>query len=297
MIADRFCKPVMLCVACLVSLSGYAESPLDPVLLPPVETEKRASPPVSPKISTSRPSFTDAAITVPQGSLQAESGATYINNADDTEQWILPETLLRLGLTPNTEFRLTTPNYIHLQNQQSETLLNNFGDISVGLGHHRLLPGNVDLAVFPLLNIPSGANAASGNALDPEVRLVLAKNLTPKLQLSSMVASRWTLSKDALQQAFLTPTCIAYYTFNEHFTGFAEYAAFLPVGDGAAGKARNTHYLQSGLLYTVHNRHQFDVRIATGLNPASPNFLVGFGYSFRLDGLFGKPGSSHGQAQ
>ncbi len=61
-----------------------------------------------------------------------------------------------------------------------------------------------------------------------------------------------------------------------------EYSGFFPT-TGAS-----TQYLQGGLLYLLTRRQQLDVRMAVGLNKNSPDFLVGFGYSFRIDGLFGE---------
>ena len=40
------------------------------------------------------------------------------------------------------------------------------------------------------------------------------------------------------------------------------------------------------MLFLPTPRQQLDLRVAAGLNGASSDFLVGFGYSFRLDGLF-----------
>lgn len=235
-----------------------------------------------PFITTTRPSFTDAVITVPQGSLQIEDGATYTDNRGGTYSWFLPETLFRQGLTENTEIRLSTPNYQYLGGRQPGNLINNWGDISVAMSHHMVAPGKIDLAVIPILNLPTGANKASSNALDPQLRLVWGRYLTPKWLLSGMLDTRYFGSKDAAAKVVLNPTLINYYTFSEKYIGFLEYGGFIPT------HGRNTQFIQTGLLFLPTHRQQWDVRIAVGLNKASPNLLVGFGYSFRVDGLFGK---------
>jgi hypothetical protein len=236
---------------------------------------------VVPNISTSRPSFTDAVTTVPQGSLQAENGATYTDNRGGSYSWTTPETLLRLGLTDNTELRFTTPNYTYIGDNQPGSLSNNFGDISVGLSHHFVAPGKIDVALIPILNIPSGANKVSTNSVDPQFRLVLAKNITSKWLISSHLDTRWNTGRNASAEVVFNPTLINYYSFTKKLTGFLEYSGFYPT------TGKTTQFLQSGAIYLLTPRQQVDVRLATGLNNNSPNILVGFGYSFRIDGLFG----------
>lgn len=236
--------------------------------------------PAIPNISTSRPSFTDAVTTVPQGSLQAENGATFTDNRGGTYSWLLPETLLRLGITKNTELRYTVPNDTYLGDRQPGSLANNFGDTSVGLSHHLMAPGKIDVALIPILNLPTGANKISTNSVDPQFRLVGAKNITPKLLVSSMFDVRWNTGKSAPANVVMLPTFISYYSFTPKLTGFLEYAGIIPT------EGKTSQFIQSGALYLLAPRHQVDARIAVGLNKTSPNILVGFGYSFRVDGLF-----------
>jgi hypothetical protein len=298
---------VLLVTVSMISHAAYAETVADvvaessvdlmPVELPPVDdfpqarllAETESPQPVDvngvilpPPISTSRPSFTDAATTVPQGSLQAESGVTFTDNRGGTYSWVMPETLLRFGLLHNTELRYTTPNDTYLGSNRPGRLANNWGDTSVGVSQHVRLPAEIDVTIIPILNLPTGANNVSSNALDPELRVTAARYLTKKWQVSSMISTRWTNSKNAPQTAIMTPTFINYYSFTQKITGFAEYAGFIPT----AGKT--TQYLQGGVLYQPTARQQWDLRMAVGLNKTSPNVLVGFGYSFRVDGLFGE---------
>lgn len=248
-------------------------------LAKPVAT---ANPTEPPAFITSRPSFTDAVFTVPQGSFQAESGATFTDHRNGTYSWTTPETLLRLGILNNTELRMTVPNYTYIGDRKPGNLANNFGDISVGLSQHVQLPGKIDLAIVPILNIPSGANPVSSHALDPQLRVVWGKYVTDKLLLSGMMDTRWNTGSKATAHALMTPTFIGYYSFTKKWTGFLEYAGVIP------SQGKSAQYIQSGVLYLPTPRQQLDARLAVGLNKTSPNILVGFGYSFRIDGLFGK---------
>lgn len=235
-----------------------------------------------PKIYTSRPSFTDSVTTVPQGSVQVESGATYTDNRDGTSGWTLPESLFRLGLSESTELRFTAPGYLYEESEQAGTLANNFGDTSLGLSHQLALPGNASLAVIPLLNLPTGASRVSSDSVDPQLRVVIGKAWTPRWFMSSHLDTRWNTGATAAADVVLNPTFINYYSFTENLTGFLEYSGFYP------SEGRTTQLLQSGALYLISPRQQIDARIAVGLNQNSPTLLLGFGYSFRVDGLFGK---------
>lgn len=249
--------------------------------LPPPDNKATPSGPTLPVILTTRPSFTDAWLTVPQGSFQVESGATYTDNSGKTRSWILPESLLKIGLTDHTEFRFSVPNYTQIRDDNAGQLTNNFGDITVGFSHHRALPGKIDLTIIPFLNIPAGANNVSTNSLDPQLRLVAARYFTPKFVVASQIDARWNKGKNALADVVLNPTGIAYYSFTDKITGFIEYGGFIPT------RGKSSQFIQGGALYLLTKRQQLDLRVATGLNRNSSDFLVGAGYSFRIDGLFG----------
>jgi hypothetical protein len=293
-----FIVPLLMGIQCAAYSEALAENQVDlsPVELAEVNESEpsknnaapdtiHSSEPIKitpPSLVTTRPSFTDAAVTVPQDSLQVESGATFADNRGGTYSWTLPETQFRLGVTDNTEFRYTAPNYTYIGDNKPGSIANNFGDSSIGLAHHMMLPGKVDIMLIPILNLPTGANKVSSNSVDPMFRLVGAKYLTPKWQISSMFETRWNTGKDAAARVVMMPTFINYYNFNSKWIGFLEYGSFIPT------EGKSSQFIQSGALFLPTPRQQFDARVAVGLNKMSPNLLVGFGYSFRVDGLFGK---------
>jgi hypothetical protein len=49
---------------------------------------------------------------------------------------------------------------------------------------------------------------------------------------------------------------------------------------------RSSQLLNSGGSYRLSQRQQVDFHVAGGLNHNAPNYIVGVGYSFRIDGLF-----------
>jgi len=251
---------------CLLALPQLAQAN-EPVAL---------SAPASSPILTTRPSFTDAWLSVPKGSVQVETGATNTDLGHDQSNWVLPETLVKVGITEHADVRVTLPNLTALQQPGDDSAL--LGDTSVGLTLHRRLPAQVDLAIIPILNLPTGANSLSSNALDPQLRVVVSKPVNAKLVLASQLDTRWNTGANASTDWVFNPTLIGYYTFSPKWSSFLEYGGFFPT------TGVTTHYLQGGVLYLITPRQQLDVRVATGLNQAASDFLIGFGYSFRLDG-------------
>lgn len=240
------------------------------------------TPSQAPTILTTRPTFTDAWLVIPQGSFQAESGVTYTDFSNRTRGWILPETLLKLGVGKETELRFSVPNYTYLRSDDTGLLSNNFGDTTVGISHHIGIPAKqIDIALIPFLNLPTGANKVSTNSLDPQLRVVVAKTFSPKLVVASQFDTRWNTGQNRTTDVVMNPTLIAYYAFTPKISGFVEYASLVPT------QGRSQHYLQYGALYLPTKRQQWDIRLANGLNGASADLTVGFGYSFRVDGLFG----------
>lgn len=245
-----------------------------------IPTQGSADPPT---ILTTRPTFTDAWLAVPQGSIQSENGATYSDFSNRTRSWLLPETLLKLGLGPDTELRFSTPNYTYIRSDETGRLANNFGDTSVGFSHHIGIPSHkIDLAFIPILNLPTGANNISTNSVDPQFRVVAARTFSPKLVVASQFDVRWNTGRNRATDVLMNPTLISYYSFTPKVVGFLEYATLIPT------QGRSQHFVQYGFLYLPTPRQQLDVRMANGLNRASSDLVIGFGYSFRVDGFFGK---------
>lgn len=255
----------------------------EPITLEPEVKEVKSSPAHDPpSIITTRPSFTDSWLAIPQGSFQAESGTTYSDFSNRTRSVLLPETLIKLGVGKNTELRYSVPNYTYIHSKDTGTIGNHFGDTTVGLSHHIGLPQyKLDIALIPFLNLPTGANRVSSNSVDPQFRTVIARTMSPKWVIASQLDARWNTGQNRQTHILFNPTLITYYSFTPKHCGFFEYASLIPT------QGKNQQFLQAGYLYVPTPRQQWDIRIAKGLNRESPDIVVGFGYSFRVDGLFG----------
>src|SRR5262249_9655369 len=151
--------------------------------------------------------------TVPRGSYQVESGATYAHNRDDSRSWTVPEMVHRVGLLHNTEFRIAAPNYITMHAADGRTLVNNVGDMSIGLTGYFSSPGNVDVPVIPIVNIPTGGPLFSSNAVDPQVRVVWGKSVTPTLSRGGQPDTRGFTDAHAATDVIVNPTLVGFYSW------------------------------------------------------------------------------------
>jgi hypothetical protein len=61
---------------------------------------------------------------------------------------------------------------------------------------------------------------------------------------------------------------------------FVEYVGDYPENAGSS------QMLNSGGVYRLNSTQQVDFHVAFGLNHNAPSYIVGVGYSFRLDRLF-----------
>ena len=67
---------------------------------------------------------------------------------------------------------------------------------------------------------------------------------------------------------------------SEQMSLFTEYVGDYPLGAGPSLQ------LNSGGLYHLTANQQVDFHFAIGLNHNAPSYVVGVGYSFRIDRLF-----------
>jgi hypothetical protein len=61
---------------------------------------------------------------------------------------------------------------------------------------------------------------------------------------------------------------------------FVEYVRTFPASGGSA------QLINSGAGYRLDDNHQIDFHLGFGLDRNAPAYIVGVGYSFRVDGLF-----------
>lgn len=228
-------------------------------------------------IVTDRPDVTESSIVIPSGSFQLENGFTWKRDQGDTSL-DFTETLMRLGVSERTEFRLVVPNYVAGISGSPGT--SGFSDIAVGVKQQLgPLRGQFDLSVIAALSLPTGAERISSHGFDPIIKFPWSKEIAKSWTIGGMQSFFWNTHGKR------NPTWEATFTAEREITkflsAFTEYAGDFPRHGGSQQIA---HF---GLAYRLTPKQQIDCHFGFGLSPAAPNRFFAFGYSIRLDDLLG----------
>jgi len=225
-------------------------------------------------IATDRPAFTDSSVVIPSGTLQLENGV--LDTSSDGQPSILdfPETLLRLGIAPKTELRLTAPDYFYRVG--SAPLGPGFGDIVIGLKQQvGPTPGGFDLSLVFALSCPSGAKAVSSGGYDPQVQAPWSRALSAKWTAAGMLAVYWP-TEGTRRNLTGQSTWELDRQLRSSWDAFVEYAGEFPHRGGPES------ILHFGTAYRISNNQQLDFHAGFGLSSAAPDRIIGIGYSFRF---------------
>ena len=229
-------------------------------------------------IETDRPTFSLSPNTIAKGRIQIETGYTFSfeRASPDVHTHNFPETLVRIGLTERTEFRLEWPNLTFIDNGRD---VHGFNDLGLGFKvqvwqQQGLRPR---LSFVGRLSIPTGDKNFSSDKLDPIFRTILTYTLNERVGLFGTVniGSPTSQGKRFVQVSSSLGLSAA---LRDRLTGFVEYFGLYP-RDVASGSA---NYLQTGVLYRLAYNLQLDARVGGGLNHGTDDFLTGAGISWRF---------------
>ena len=140
---------------------------------------------------TDRPDFTESAVTVGGGRVQAEAGATLTDLSRGDEELTLGELLVRAGLGDAVELRLGIGSVARLESAG----LAERGLVDPSLGVKLRLPaqlaaaipGNPDLAALVAASLPVGEEPFREPHAQPEVKVAAGWQLRPRLSLGANV--------------------------------------------------------------------------------------------------------------
>jgi hypothetical protein len=243
------------------------------------EANADSCPTVTDAIATDRPSQTNSSLVVPVGSLQAENGLNF-TGAQGSEVLGGTNTRLRFGLAPCLEFLVDLPSYSATVQGSGSS---GFSDIAPAIKWQiSPLPGAVDLSAIFGAALPTGSANISGQGVQPYLQFPWSWQLRDGWSLSGM-ASEFVRPSDPSGSVTETTFAIGK-NVTDKASLFVEYVGDYPQNSGSS------QLLNSGGTYRLSPTQQVDFRIAFGLNRNAPAYIVGIGYSFRLDGvLAGRP--------
>jgi len=206
-------------------------------------------------------------VVVPEGTLQVENGFT--DTVSDGQRTLDgPESLLRFGIAPKTELRLTAPDYFSAASS-------GFGDTAIGMKQQLGPVGGFDVSLVASLSLPSGSRAFSSHGYDPFVQLPWSRGLSKNWTAAGMLSVYWPTEAGRRnttgETTFLLDRQLA-----KNWDAFAEYAGDFPQAGGPR------HLLHLGTSVRVTSNQQIDLHVGVGLSAAAPDHFVGVGYSFRV---------------
>ena len=230
---------------------------------------------VSP-LTPDRPGFTNGSDVVPVGltHLELGIGETWTpSSAGGGHTTDYPEILIRHGVTPALEFRVSLPDRFAIGDGGPS----GWGDAAVGVKwkFYQSKDGNTKAALFPMATIPShDANFSSGQ-VDPS--LVIGAQTTS--------GSRWGLSanigltdptQNGSRNFSTAPSAAAQYqitpklsTYGELYDNVPKTGPSSPIADG-------------GLILVPNPNTQYDIEAGWGLGSGAPVRFVGGGVSLRF---------------
>jgi hypothetical protein len=258
-VSFRKCLAAFCLLALLAGLPAAAEEPL----------------------ATDRPDFTDSPLTVPEGRVQLEAGATYGElDAPEADVLSVGEILVRLGLAPEWELRIGVGSLVEVDTPRGDE--NGLSNAFLGAkwfseSASRAIGG--DFGVLFGSSVPTGSDDVASDEWEPSVVAAAGWDLRGpySLGVNAGYARPDGGGGDQFDQ-FLASASLGY-TFTQRVAFFVEVYAFSEESEG--GDA--TFYGDAGVTYLLGPNLQLDARLGTGLNDeANTDVFLGAGVSARF---------------
>jgi len=227
-------------------------------------------------IATDRPDVTNSSLVVPMGSVQNENGIN-LTGRDGGRSIDGTNSRWRLGIAPCLEVLVDLPSYVGTMKSPGAS---GFSDVAPAIKWQvSPVPGKIDLSVTTGVALPTGATAIAGRGAQPYIQLPWSWELHDGWGVSGMVTEFFRPAELAGRR-MSEATFVLERKLTERISVFTEYVGDYP------DRALPTQLINSGGMYQLTPTQQLDVHVAFGLNRNSPSYVVGVGYSFRVDGLF-----------
>jgi hypothetical protein len=246
------------------------------VILGAVEARAEGCPTAKDEIATDRPDVTNSSLVVPFGSFQSENGINF--RGQDGGQIIDgTNTRWRLGIAPCLEVLMDLPTYVGTVRAPGSS---GFADVTPAIKWQvSPIPGKIDLSLVTGVALPTGALNIAGPGAQPYLQMPWSWELRDGWGVSGML-TEFFRPADVVSPRVTETTFSIEKKVSERASLFVEYVGDYPENAGAS------QMLNSGGSYHLSQTQQVDFHVALGLNHNAPNYLVGVGYSFRIDGLF-----------
>jgi hypothetical protein len=228
------------------------------------------------EIATDRPDVSNSSIVVPPGSLQGENGINSTGHAVE-KTFDGTNSRLRLGVAPCLELLVDLPNYVGALRGPADS---GFSDVVPAVKWQISgLPEPWNLSATAGAGLPTGATKIAGLGVQPYLQFPWSHELGGGWGTSCMLTTFFFPSNPANNQT-TEATFVVEKKVTQRTSLFVEYVGDYPVRGG------NVELFNIGGEYLLTRTQQIDFHVAFGLNRNSPDYIVGIGYSWRLDNLF-----------
>ena len=240
------------------------------------------------ELITDRPDATESPQTIQPGVVQLEIGVTRTHDAEAgvaIDQFALPGTLVRIGLSRRIELRVGWNGFQDLEVQEGGVDFRDDGIGDSSLGFKIGLTDNATTSTVTALlvetSVPTGADGFTNDRADPSVRYIAAFDVAESVGLGVNLGVNWGTegqgaSRDTLVSAFYTVA--TGFGLSDRIGAFIELLGELGLDSGVA----DTHSFDGGFTYRVRPNVQLDIAGGVGLNSAADDWFLGIGVSARL---------------
>ncbi len=277
-------------VALSMAHSAFAQTPTAPVrsvspsgdLAAATDSSARDADVVTgaPELVTDRPDFTESSEVVGHGVLQVETGFTFESDrAGDVSARSIttPAVLARIGVGRRFEVRLGGEGFLRgWTSAPGGTAVSGFSDVEVGAKVKLVDRAAFDVAVIPIVSVPTNDAHYSSGTYDSTVKLTWAAPLPRDFGLSGNLNVS-SLSDELGRFAQQAVSVSLAHDLMGGWGGYWEAYAFTPMERGlGAGWTANT-----GVTRGIGQNMQFDVELGRGLTAVAPDWFFGVGFAVR----------------
>ncbi len=219
------------------------------------------------------------------GRVQLEGGYTFLaDRSADTRirQHVVPDLLLRYGLTERLELRLGWPGFVSTQYDGpaappsfDDTLEPNVGFMWDALNQDGWVPQTALLAAVP---ITLEGNPFTMNSLQPLSQVLYCWYVSDRTSLGGTTGvALFREFGDHFVQ--LQQTADIDYLWSDRLSISAQWEVLVDHGSADDG---TQHLLGTGMSFLWTQRLQTSLRLGVGLNERAPNFLTGIRFALRF---------------
>ena len=233
---------------------------------------------------TDRPDQTESAEVVPKGTFQLEAGWTITRDDGDVglETQEVPQTLLRIGLSRRVELRVEWGGYVSTEEESASglTAVDGASDGAVGV-KVLLRPGEgrrPQIALLVGTSLPVGAETLTSDAADPDLRLLLAHDLSDRLSLGHNVGVARESEPSGSSTDLASATLSLGIGITDRVAAFVELFGDEPLDrDDREGSLS----FDAGFTWLLSDTLQLDLAGGVGIDGVAADWFVGVGVSWR----------------